>query len=236
MSGLRHWIGDLHLVEGLDPSLEGLICMVASVICGAFIGIERARRDKPAGLRTVILICVGSTIFTMVSLFVGEKAGSDPARIAAQVAPGIGFLGAGAIIHARGMVRGLTTGATIWAVAAVGITIGSGYVAAGIVFTMVIFLTLTVLQNLEWVVTGRCRMRAVTLYYHPEGGKTRIRIQGVLDRYALPDHDVLEEVQKNGQRSITLSACTAHRDHRAVIRELADIHGVERVEIDGDGG
>lgn len=230
---LHHWVGDLHKVHGLAPAWEGLITIVASVFSGAFVGIERARRDKPAGLRTLVLICVGSTIFTMVSLLVSAKVNADPARIAAQVAPGIGFLGAGAIIHARGMVRGLTTGASIWAVAAVGITIGSGYVAAGVVFTMVIFLTLTVLHKLEWVVVGHCRHQVVTVIYRPDGGKTQVRLRDALDRFAIPDDDVADATHGEDQRCLTFKACGSHRDHRAIFKEVVDTPGVEHFEVGG---
>lgn len=235
MAQLYPWLGDLYNVV---PQKEwiGLICIFTSAFCGAFIGVERERRDKPAGLRTLVLIAVGSTIFTMVSLLLAtQKPMADPARLAAQIIPGIGFLGAGAIIQSRGTVVGLTTGATIWAVAAVGVTIGSGYVAAGLCFTMVIFLTLTVLQRLEHLVVGRCRLERTTVLYHPDSGKTQLRIQAILDRHEIPDHHILALRREGEQRILEIEVCAAHREHRAVLQELADVPQVLALESEGTG-
>jgi putative Mg2+ transporter-C (MgtC) family protein len=103
---------------------------VVALILGAVIGLERERRRHPAGFRTMAMVSVGSCLFTLLGarLFVG---GTDPTRIAAQVVTGVGFLGAGAILREGGGVRGLTTAATIWVVAAIGMAAGFGtYVIA----------------------------------------------------------------------------------------------------------
>jgi putative Mg2+ transporter-C (MgtC) family protein len=228
------WLGDLHLV--LDPPWVGFICIVASVLCGAFVGVERERRDKPAGLRTLILISVGSTIFTLASIMIStDNEHADPGRISAQIVTGVGFLGAGAIIHARGTVLGLTTGATIWAVAAVGVTIGSGFVAAGVCFTMVIFLTLTLLHRVEKFVGGPCQFRKVRVGYRSEAGKTRPQIQHVLDTYTIPDQRCRDLPAAEGgasERVIEIIYCSYHRHHRDVLKELADIGGVVKIEVE----
>jgi putative Mg2+ transporter-C (MgtC) family protein len=107
---------------------------VLSVILGGAIGLERELKGKPAGLRTNILICMGATLLTDVSLSIGVVGNArvgDPARLAAQIVSGVGFLGAGTIMQSSGMVTGLTSAATIWVVAAIGIAVGSGnYVGA----------------------------------------------------------------------------------------------------------
>jgi putative Mg2+ transporter-C (MgtC) family protein len=99
--------------------------LLLAVGLGALIGAEREVSDKPAGLRTNILICLGAALFTLVSVQLGGPRG-DPARIAAQIVSGIGFLGAGAIMRAQGRVLGMTTAASIWMVAAVGMAAGAG--------------------------------------------------------------------------------------------------------------
>ena len=231
---MNPWLGDLHAV-GLPREVVGLIRIVSSVFCGAIVGIERERRDKPAGLRTVILISVGSTIFTMVSLLLASlKVSADPARLAAQILPGIGFLGAGAIIHARGTVLGLTTGATIWTVAAVGVTIGAGYVAAGICFTLLIFFTLDILHRIDWVLTGRCRLQPTTVIYRTDGGKTLPRLQEILDRFRVPDANVVRG-RKDGEHTLTVSLCTSHRHHRVVYKEIAEVPEVVAIDVGEDG-
>ncbi len=136
METLRPYFGDLH--AALSAPLAGAVLVVCSALCGTLVGLERQTRDKPAGMRTMMLICVGSTVFTMASLLVGGGFYTDRGRIAAQVVTGIGFLGAGAIIRDRGTVTGLTTGATIWCVAAVGVLIGAGHAAAGLALTLTV--------------------------------------------------------------------------------------------------
>src|SRR5438477_11835676 len=102
-----------------------------AAILGGLIRMERELRDKPAGLRTNILICVGSTLFMSISTRVAQVLGGDPTRIAAQIISAIGFLGAGAVLHSHGFVLGLTTAATIWVVGGWGMALGSGMYVVG---------------------------------------------------------------------------------------------------------
>jgi len=104
---------------------EDIIKILLAVLAGGLIGAEREYRDKAAGFRTLIFICIGATMFTILSLKLGE--GVDPARIAAAIVSGVGFLGAGVILRDRGQIVGLTTASTIWLAAAVGMGIGGGY-------------------------------------------------------------------------------------------------------------
>src|SRR6266498_5180258 len=119
----------------MDPSIP--IKLVLAAILGGIIGVEREIRDKPAGLRTNILICVGSTLFMSISTKVAQMLGGDPTRIAAQIISGIGFLGAGAVLHSHGFVLGLTTAATIWVVAGIGMALGSGFYSIAAVVTVI---------------------------------------------------------------------------------------------------
>ena len=113
--------------------VEDLIKLGVALLVGALIGAERERHRKPVGLRTLILISLGSSLFTIISLRLGEQLGAEPTRIASNIVVGIGFLGAGAIIRERGRIIGLTTAATTWLVAALGMAAGAGeYVLAGI--------------------------------------------------------------------------------------------------------
>ena len=132
-----------------------------AIACGAAIGIERELHDKPAGLRTNMLICVGSTLITMVSIHVALTYAerqiniADPGRIAAQIVSGIGFLGAGTIIQARGSVHGLTTAATIWVNAAVGVAAGGGEFHLALIATAVTLVVLLMLHPLESIIDRR---------------------------------------------------------------------------------
>jgi putative Mg2+ transporter-C (MgtC) family protein len=129
--------------------------LLLAAVLGGIIGIEREIRDKPAGLRTNILICVGSTLFMSISTQVAALLGGDPTRIAAQIISGIGFLGAGAVLHSHGFVLGLTTAATIWVVAGVGMALGSGMYGVAVFTTAMSILTLYFLSMIEDKIQGR---------------------------------------------------------------------------------
>lgn len=113
----------------MTPFAQDLLSLCVALTLGAFIGLERELSDKAAGLRTNILICVGSCLFAIISRQLASGAQMDITRIAAQVVSGIGFLGAGAIMREGEHVTGLTTAATIWVVAAIGMAVGFGYFA-----------------------------------------------------------------------------------------------------------
>jgi len=122
--------------------LEMVLRLLMATVLGAIIGYQRERAAKPAGLRTHVLICVGAALFTIASLY-GFGDVADPARIAAGIVAGIGFIGAGAIIRRdEGLVAGLTTAATIWAVAAVGLAVGAGLYLVSAVTTVLISIVL----------------------------------------------------------------------------------------------
>ena len=124
----------------------------AAVLCGASIGLERELKGKPAGFRTNILICLGAAMYMSVGLLLthqGGEAGADPSRIAAQVVTGIGFIGAGCIIQERRRVTGLTSAATIWVVAAIGIISGAGFPVLAFISSVIVVLTLASLGWLE---------------------------------------------------------------------------------------
>jgi putative Mg2+ transporter-C (MgtC) family protein len=125
-----------------------VVRLVVAAILGGIIGLERQLRHKPAGLRTNIFICFGAAMFTVLSR---ELSGTtaESARIAAQIIPGIGFIGAGSILHARGSVTGLTTAATLFVVASVGMATGGGLYLTAIFATVIILLALAALGRLE---------------------------------------------------------------------------------------
>lgn len=136
-----------------------LIKLALAVLLGGIIGFEREIAGKPAGLRTNILICIGAALLMDVSARIGLIDGrrvGDPGRIAAQIVSGVGFLGAGTIMQSQGMVTGLTSAATIWVVAAIGMTVGGGYYIEGIGAGLLVTFVLAGLGGLEhWVRRAR---------------------------------------------------------------------------------
>lgn len=149
--------------------LDLLLRLGLAVLCGGAIGMERELSGKPAGLRTNILICVGATLFTVLSLKLAEGRG-DPARIAAQILPGVGFIGAGTILHARGSVTGLTSAATIWVVAAIGMALGNGAYTEALGTTLLVMLVLAGLGYMETHVARRATHTHLQVHAKPETG------------------------------------------------------------------
>jgi len=145
-----------------DQFLNTFIPLLMALVCGGVVGLERERSRRPAGLRTHVLVCIGSALIMQVSLdmyyMVREAGGStgDPGRIAAQVVSGIGFLGAGTIMREGANIRGLTTAASLWVVAGIGLAMGANMYVPGIVATLLVFLTLKTLSEVEhrWISKG----------------------------------------------------------------------------------
>ncbi|MGH2418278.1 MAG: MgtC/SapB family protein [Candidatus Limnocylindria bacterium] len=144
----------------IETQLELTARLVAALLLGAVIGWERELQRMPAGFRTHALVSLGSAIFTVISAYAFTGPGSDPTRIAAQVVSGIGFLGGGAILHYGGTVRGLTTAASLWSVAAVGMAAGAGLLVLAAVSTVLVIIGLEVFQRLERVLKRRLAIPA----------------------------------------------------------------------------
>ena len=123
--------------------------LVLASVLGGLVGLERQRQGKAAGLRTNIFICAGSALFTILSVLVAERHGGDPTRIAAQLIAGIGFIGAGSIIRSGGAVQGVTTAATIFVMASIGMAVGAGFYWTAVFTTLTMLLALLILGWVE---------------------------------------------------------------------------------------
>ena len=211
--------------------LDFLPKVLLSVLCGGIIGFEREIRQKPAGFRTNILICVGSALLMWMSIRIGTDmtpGRGDPGRIAAQVVTGIGFLGAGTILHSRGHITGMTSAAMIWVVSAIGMAVGAGYHAIAIFTTILILSVQVVLGEIERRLFGRCRMREVEVEFDDDGGRARKEIERVLkgqvqgvDSFTLKRH--------GDHQVLTVPYCVFHPQHRKFIGELWKVEGVREV-------
>ena len=120
-----------------------------AVLCGSLLGIERQLRGKPAGIRTSVLVCLGTMTYIQLGSALVPAEHADPSRVLGQVITGIGFLGAGVILTHGGLVLGVTSGAVIWIIAAIGAAIGFGYLASAVALTAVTLFILTGVQILE---------------------------------------------------------------------------------------
>ncbi|GAB6992449.1 MgtC/SapB family protein [Paenibacillus pini] len=147
-----------------------LLRLLLSMLLGGLVGLERERSNHAAGLRTHILVCMGSTLIIMLSIygfaeFVNEaNIRIDPARLASAVITGIGFLGAGTILFTGKSITGLTTAASVWVVAAVGLSVGAGFYFASITATVLILLTLVVFNKIEQRYIRSSKLHLITIY------------------------------------------------------------------------
>ncbi|HEX6139876.1 MAG TPA: MgtC/SapB family protein [Candidatus Limnocylindria bacterium] len=153
---------ELTLGQQVDLGLR----LTAGLVLGAIIGFERELHRQPAGFRTHSLVALGAALFTIVSAYGFAGSNVDPTRIAAQIVSGIGFIGAGTILQYRGNIRGLTTAASLWSVAAIGTAAGAGLLVMAIIGTLLILVVLAVLDRIEAFATRR-------LGLPPDRGATR---------------------------------------------------------------
>lgn len=166
-----------------------VVRLVVAAILGGMIGLEREVRHKPAGLRTNMFICFGAAMFTVLSDELARGLGGDHTRIAAQIIPGIGFIGAGSILHFRGSVVGLTTAATLFVVASVGMAVGGGLYITAIFATIVILVILAALGRLEL----RLETKSLLTTYEVTGPSAEailIEANRVLDEGHISMHNV----------------------------------------------
>lgn len=148
----------MHPDLSTQMEFELAIRLTLGLVLGAIIGFERELHRQPAGFRTHSLVALGAALFTIVSAygFVGDQV--DPTRIAAQIVSGIGFIGAGTILQHRGNIRGLTTAASLWAVAAIGTAAGAGLLLMAVIGTVLILVVLAVLDRVERYITRRLNL------------------------------------------------------------------------------
>lgn len=215
--------------------LQVIIRILLSGVLGGLIGLERESLNKSAGFRTHILVCVGSALIMIVSqdiyFMYQSKTPLDPARIAAQVVSGIGFLGAGTIMREGATVKGLTTAATLWVVAGVGLAVGAGSYFAALVSTGVIFLTLIYLGKVEKLMMGTAHVSVllVTAENRPGQlgrvgafmGEKKILIHNIQMKQLIGHDKVMFEIDIKTPSGLAMNE---------ILYELSDIPGVYQVE------
>ncbi len=144
---------------------EVTVRLLLALLLGGLVGWQREAAVKPAGFRTHILVCVGAALFTLISRYGFFESGADPSRVASNIVVGIGFLGAGTIWRTGGSVQGLTTAASLWTVAAIGMAAGIGYYWGAGLATVIVLASLTALKSFELRIRrrGLSQLRVVTV-------------------------------------------------------------------------
>ena len=215
--------------------LELMLQVGLATLLGGAIGLERELGGKPAGLRTNILICIGSVLYThlsiaMLSAIAGAGGtGTDPTRVAGQIVTGVGFIGAGTILHARGAVVGLTSAATIWVVAAIGVALGSGYYLEGIATTVVVLGVLAGLGRVEKLVERQSTRSTISIHARP--GPTVLEDLESLVRRAGLEVNAVSSRQENVDLVIDFDLRGSKRLHDQVMITLLHHDHVRTVSM-----
>lgn len=211
---------------------EVAVRLILSAVLAGVIGYERQARHKAAGLRTHILVAVGSCLIMVLSVnlyhSVQGLTNADPARLAAQVVSGIGFLGAGSILKEGSTVKGLTTAASLWVVSGVGLATGFGYYTGALLTTLLVFITLTILSRMEHKEPESCRVNLCVTSVNIPGQMGRI--SSVLGREDARICDI--RMDENDESLAVISLCVDlphHADLSAITERILSIDGVKDV-------
>jgi putative Mg2+ transporter-C (MgtC) family protein len=221
-----HAMSFSEMIQNLGPKL------IVALFCGGLIGLERELKNKSAGIKTNMLICVGSMLFTTISVLVafdgaseGMKLG-DPGRIGAQIVSGIGFLGGGAILQSKENVVGLTTAASIWLVAAIGMLIGIGQLEVALFVSVLMVFVLVAVTLFENRFLERRRLFKISLHLREKTDDvTRAAIEGLLYSHELNLEDY-REILSGVQPEVRIAYLGRNRDHSNLLLELWKIPGI----------
>jgi putative Mg2+ transporter-C (MgtC) family protein len=219
----------------LDRTLQSSVASTVAVVLqrliiaaalGGIIGLERELKNRPAGLRTNMFMCFGAAMFTMLSALLAESCG-EQTRIAAQIIAGIGFIGAGSILHSRGGVQGLTTAATIFVVAAIGMCTGAGLLFPATLATVLVLLALLILGMLE----RHIFVRPYTAAYLAEAANSA-ELYALMEYAQKDKRSKLFEVKLTRQQAATCAEFTLeakpeiHRELQSKLRDEFDTHRI----------
>ncbi len=217
----------------MNQEIEIIVKLFASFILAGIIGLEREFHGRAAGLRTHILVCVGSCLIMLTSVYIHEAfkdAGPfDPARIAAGVVTGIGFLGAGTILRFRGSVIGLTTAASIWTSAAIGLAIGAGFYYGALIATFFVLVTLFLISRLEIVFVSRTTYKTLIVTSDRRASIVE-NIRKVLSRHKveITDIDIEKDESRNTYSFAMDIKLTSAKYNDNIILNILELEGVRK--------
>lgn len=215
-------------------SITTILRILLALLLGGVLGIERGMKNRPAGMRTYMLVCIGSCMIMLTNQYVFQTLGTgDPVRMGAQVVSGIGFLGAGTIMVTRhSQIKGLTTAAGLWAAAAVGLAVGIGFYEAAVGGSIAIFIVLTLLNKLDDAMHRNTK--SIELYIELSANTSLMTFMGLL-KQVLEDvlimrteHDYTGE---DGSRAYIVLLKTKKRmNHTIVVNAVREVAGVTHAE------
>ena len=215
------------------PLLEIFLRLAAALVAGGIIGYERERDSQPAGLRTHMILALGAALVMILSVNIGIKFGSDPARLAAQVISGIGFLGAGALLRFGFNVKGLTTASTLWTTAMVGMAIGYGYYLVSLFAVVIMIIVLTLVERFEKKFVRVNVIRTVVVDVHEREGilrEVRKTISKMAD--ALLAFSVQKSVKNKHMRLEIVARFNRNEKLEDMLEVISSIEGVKGIKIE----
>jgi putative Mg2+ transporter-C (MgtC) family protein len=199
--------------------------LLVACLLGAAVGLEREFNRKAAGVRTNLLICMGSAFFTLLSAVLAGDANPDKGRVASNIVQGIGFLGAGLILHNRSRVSGMTSAASIFVVASIGMACGAGLYAAAVVAAFIVIVALEAVGFLE----RRANLKAYPLVYEARGQDQTLMMESILEamdkageRLTGVGHDTIGELQR-----VSFSLSATKKQHEQLRGRLLDRPGID---------
>ncbi|EJP6473521.1 MgtC/SapB family protein [Clostridium botulinum] len=219
-----------------------------SIVIGGAIGVERERKNRPAGFRTHILVCIGSCMAVMIQLYIIEYMkemiringefkyllSADISRMASQVITGVGFLGAGTIIRDKGSVKGLTTAASIWGVACIGISVGLGFYFLSLVGFLGLILSLIVFENIESLMIDKTKEYNISIEYLPKNNVIEYVIGELLkNQITIKSIKIFDKgINENQIIKIKLTVSTNNRlSFLSVIQNLQNNKNIHDINI-----
>ena len=219
----------------MPDNMELLIRLALACVLGGLVGIERERLRHPAGFRTHILVCVGATLVMLCNIFIYEEykayANIDPARMGAQVISGIGFLGAGTILKEGITVKGLTTAASLWSVACIGLATGLGFYTGSIFATILVLITLVVFSRFENRVYGNRKSSILRIKTSDRPGQLG-RIGTELGRCGLKICDIAMEIAEESSLLIKIRINKSREEIGTDVMDcLSKIEGILYVDV-----
>lgn len=199
--------------------------LLLAIVWGGLIGLEREYHHKPAGFRTMIMISIGSCLFSLLSVLLNN--GENDNRITANVVTGIGFLGAGVIFRSSNRINGITTAAAIWAVAAVGMSIGTGFYLMASISSVLIISVLAILPLVEQKMESRRSYREYTIAFG--GSDKKEYCMQVLHRHGLK-FEIIRESRTLSGDSLTFKSWGKPSDHEAFLNEITLDHSLKNID------
>ena len=201
--------------------------LLLATVIGAVIGLQREIRRKSAGVRTNLLICMGAAFFTLLSAVLAGDGNADKGRVASNIVQGIGFLGAGLILHNRNRVSGLTSAACVWVIASIGMACGAGLYGAAVVATVLVIVSLELVGLLE----RRFNLKGYPLVYEARGHDQTLMLTSILDamdkageRLSNVERDAIGELQR-----VTFAVTATQKQHERLLGKLRAEPAIDRL-------